>query len=331
MNLQGKKVLLITPVFYGYEKEIEQKLQGLGAVVQFVEGHPKEWYGTIMSIAERLGLTRKFFVHIFEDRAYKKFKKGIFDIVIIINSPSITSRLIERIKRNCLVPNSGRMVLYYWDSIDNLKDDRSRWAFFDSIYSFDNYDFEQHKNQLSFLPLFYCDKYWQESDNKPRYDIMVVGSFRLNRYNYIQDIIKENPELRIGTYLYNPKWQIWLHKTFRHKYDNVKYSDLRYKKLTFDEVVSLYMDSVAIFDIPMPGQKGLTIRTIEALAMHKKLITTNHNIVNYDFYNEKNIYVMPRNNSQLPSKEWFDSPFSIENTIIEKYSIGEWLKHLLGD
>lgn len=327
-DLNNKKVLLLCPLFYGYEKEIKNSIEEFGAEVTYINDHPSESFLTIMGIVSRLSKHSSFFIRMFENSIEKKISSKSFDVIIVINGPHITPRESEQL-RNKHLNCGGKMILYYWDSLNNLKDDHKRWRFFDKVSTFDNIDYESHVDNMSFLPLFYCKKYWRTSDKPSLTDIMVVGSFRLNRYNYIKELEHNNPDLIIGSYLYNPRWQIWLHKTFRSKYNHVKYTDLRYKRLSFNEVAELYMDSKAIIDIPMPGQRGLTIRTIEALAMHKKIITSNSNITKYDFYDKSNIYIMPEGSSELPPKEWFESPFTIKDCIIKQYSLTEWLKHLL--
>ena len=53
--------------------------------------------------------------------------------------------------------------------------------------------------------------------------------------------------------------------------------------------MEIFSDSRCILDAPQAGQVGLTIRTIECLGAKRKLVTTNSDIKNYDFYNENNI------------------------------------------
>lgn len=327
--LDNKRVLLLAPPFYGYEKEITTKLKEFGADVLYLADDPKGWFETTMGVVSRLGCNNKWLVKIFEDCLYRRIGRQKFDIVLLINGPKITSRITKKIHNNNL-QLGGRMILYYWDSLANQKDDHRRWIDFDSIYTFDGGDYQKYKSAMGFVPLFYCDKYWQTVNNKTKYDIMVVGSFRLNRYDYIKSLEKSNPSLNIGTYLFSPKWMIWFHKTFRNKYNHVKYSDLRYKKLSFQEVIDLYMQSKAVLDISALMQNGLTIRTFESLAMHKKIITSNTNIKSYDFFDADSIYIMDNSDSSLPSKEWFDSPFTIPDSVIVKYSITEWLRKILG-
>ena len=89
------------------------------------------------------------------------------------------------------------------------------------------------------------------------------------------------------------------------------------------------MNSFAIFDIEHPLQRGLTIRSIEALGAGKKLITTNKSIVEEDFYNPKNIYILDRESLLEIPLSFFDSPFQpIAEDIYYKYSISGWIDEI---
>lgn len=329
MNLTGKNVLLLCPPFFGYEKEIVAKLEEMGAEVQYVEDHPSEWYITLVEVMHRIGFSRSWFIKHYEDRVLHKIGNNKFDFILIINGPYLTSRFTGLLREKHLKSDDSRIVLYYWDSLKNLNEDRKRWDDCDDILVFDDIDYQEYKERVKFLPLFYCDKYWVKQNITPEYDVMIIGSFRLNRYNYVKELKSKNPGIRIGTYLYHSKWGFKFHKTFRSKYKHVKYEDLRYKKLSFQEVVDLYSKSNTVFDNPMLGQRGLTIRTIESLAMHKKLITTNENVKKYDFYNPDDIYVLSPESMELPPKDWYYTPFSVSDKIIKEYSIESWLHKLL--
>ena len=74
---------------------------------------------------------------------------------------------------------------------------------------------------------------------------------------------------------------------------------------------------------------GLTMRTIELLGLQKKIITTNIDIVNYDFYNPVNILIIDRDSPKI-NKEFFTTPFTpIPQEIVSKYIISNWLKRML--
>jgi hypothetical protein len=69
------------------------------------------------------------------------------------------------------------------------------------------------------------------------------------------------------------------------------------------------------------------MRTFETLGMRKKLITTNDDILNYDFYNPSNILVVDRNNPQL-SEDFFLGKYVDNSEIISKYHVDQWAINL---
>ena len=61
-------------------------------------------------------------------------------------------------------------------------------------------------------------------------------------------------------------------------------------------------------EIQRTEQVGLSFRIFEALGHRKKLITTNKDIVNYDFYHPQNILVVDENTIEIP-EEFVTSPY----------------------
>ena len=81
-----------------------------------------------------------------------------YDFIVVICGWALTEKVIIRLK-NSLLKNNGKMILYYWDSFDTLKDDPKRRQYFDSVYSFDNVDCMNNPATVNFLPLFFCKEY----------------------------------------------------------------------------------------------------------------------------------------------------------------------------
>jgi hypothetical protein len=75
--------------------------------------------------------------------------------------------------------------------------------------------------------------------------------------------------------------------------------DFCYEPKPSSELSEILQASRIIIDIQHPKQTGLTMRTIEMLGLKKKLITTNKDVVDYDFYDEKNIFIIDRKNPQI--------------------------------
>ncbi|MNK83003.1 hypothetical protein D3C87_1027960 [compost metagenome] len=104
---------------------------------------------------------------------------------------------------------------------------------------------------------------------------------------------------------------------------------LIFKPITTKMNLDLIMKSKATLDMAHSQQTGLTMRTIELLGAQKKIITTNSDIVNYDFYDSQNILVIDRENPHFDTA-FFKAEFNpTPEQILHKYSINEWLKRML--
>ena len=93
-------------------------------------------------------------------------------------------------------------------------------------------------------------------------------------------------------------------------------------------MIDIYESSRCVLDSAQSGQLGLTIRVLEALGANKKLITTNSDIVNYDFYRPENIYVY-KGNIDLDNVFFKEGYKEVDKEIYEKYSLRNWLKEIL--
>jgi spore maturation protein CgeB len=176
---------------------------------------------------------------------------------------------------------------------------------FDKIITFDMIDSKELN--IEYLPLFYTNNYANLELSKEKvYDISFFGSYHSDRLEIIKKLEKECKEkgLTFYHYLYSPKLAL-----FRKILNSsVKIEDLKYFKTspaTNQELLDIYKKSKAVLDIESSIQNGLTIRTFEVLGAKLKLISTNKNIIDEDFYNKNNIYILDRNNITL-DKEFFD-------------------------
>jgi hypothetical protein len=71
------------------------------------------------------------------------------------------------------------------------------------------------------------------------------------------------------------------------------------------------------------------MRTLEVLGARRKLITTNAEVVHYDFYDPKNILVVDRENLKIPP-DFLKSEFRpLPDFIYQKYSLKGFLIELL--
>ena len=186
--------------------------------------------------------------------------------------------------------------------------------------------------KIKFRPLFYISDYEKIADKKRfEYDICFIGTAHSDRYMLLKNLEKQaqNYGLKVYYYFYFPsKLFFWFRKIFDKSFKYAKYEDFSFKSLSKQEVIKIIEKSKAIIDIQHPKQTGLTMRTLEILGAKRKLITTNSNIAEYDFYNKDNIEIIERENPELKkailSKEYIEN----EKSIYEKYSLINWIKEV---
>jgi hypothetical protein len=68
----------------------------------------------------------------------------------------------------------------------------------------------------------------------------------------------------------------------------------------------------------------------EAMGYHKKLITTNKEIVNYDFYDPANIFVIDDNEDISIPDAFFETPYKkLPPEVYNKYTVSAWVDTIL--
>jgi hypothetical protein len=67
------------------------------------------------------------------------------------------------------------------------------------------------------------------------------------------------------------------------------------------------------------------MRTIEALGLGTKIITTNKEIVNYDFYDPANVAVISLDNPSFPKGFFNGQKASYPKEVLDKYTLEKWL------
>jgi hypothetical protein len=101
------------------------------------------------------------------------------------------------------------------------------------------------------------------------------------------------------------------------------------KIIPLEEVQNFIKKSKTLLDINRHGQNGLTFRVLESLGLEKKLITTNANIVTYDFYNPNNILVVDEENPIIPSDFFKNEYEKLPEAIFYKYTLNGWIDQVI--
>lgn len=115
------------------------------------------------------------------------------------------------------------------------------------------------------------------------------------------------------------------------KSKEAKQKDIEFfsKKICLEEISKYIEKSKALLDVNREDQMGLTFRIFESIGLEKKLVTTNPDIVNYDFYNPNNILIIDEENPLIPIS-FFESDYEkLPQGIYQKYTIKGWIKNVL--
>lgn len=100
------------------------------------------------------------------------------------------------------------------------------------------------------------------------------------------------------------------------------------ESVPYADTLKTDIKSRAILDVVQEGQGGLTIRAVEAMNLHRKLITTFKDIRNYDFYQKENIFILGEDQiTDLPS--FLREPYKeIPEEILKNYTFEGMLREV---
>lgn len=103
------------------------------------------------------------------------------------------------------------------------------------------------------------------------------------------------------------------------------------REMSYEESLARIMHVNCIIEIMQQGQTGMTLRTLEAMFLGKKLITTNPNIAQSPVYHPNNIYILNSGkNKHANFREFLDSEYHcIPESIIKQYDAECWIEQFL--
>ncbi len=198
-----------------------------------------------------------------------------------------------------------RIILFYWNKILEHSKKFLNNKFVDEYWTFDINDAKLYN--MKYNPQFYSYK-MKLPKCQLNNDIMFVGKNK-GRKEAILELKKilERKNIRC----------------------NFKIIDENCPSISYDDYLHEVACSKCILEFNPFLQTGLTLRSLESLFFSKKLITNNKDIINYDFYNKKNIFVIGVDNIKN-IKEFIDSDYeTIDKKIIDNYDYENWLKRFM--
>ncbi|WGD33965.1 hypothetical protein [Olleya sp. YS] len=239
-------------------------------------------------------------------------KLGKQDEVLIIRPDFLSNSFLKLIKKHTKVFNA-----FYFDSAQRVSRKQDIIHFFDKVYSFDKVDVEKYNFE------FITNYIFARSEINPNPEYLFFNiSGNDDDYRFTQ---LEN----LGKYIKSKGWTLKF-LSFHPKKEKAGRGiiDVIDEIIYVDEAIDLIKKSKILVELQRNNQIGLSFRIFESLGLKKKLITSNTDVVNYDFYNPQNILVVDPDNVVIPD-DFVTSPYvEVPEDILEKYTIEHWVKRV---
>lgn len=326
MNIENKNIFFVSPRFFGYEIEICKKLREFGANVHYVDDRFDN--GAFVKAILRLRIGNTFLRNKIKQYFLKELALSGFahiDYVFALTPEAFSEDILKIFREK--FPDC-KYILYMWDSFKNRKNTPNILKYFDCKFSFDNTDAINY--QLTYLPLFYLDEYSKiAKKSKYEFDVSFIGTAHSDRIIVAKKIVEKLETKKFYLYFYfQNKLLYYFNKLTNPSFKNVSLDDICFNPIQKDIVKQIIDNSKIIIDIHHTEQEGLTMRTIEMLGARKKLITTNKNVVDHDFYHPKNIHVVDRSKINIEPSFLDQEYLEIDEKIFSKYSLHNWIQTL---
>ncbi|WP_372474558.1 lipopolysaccharide core biosynthesis protein rfaS [Capnocytophaga sp. ARDL2] len=313
--IKKKKLLFYAPFDYEIDKVIQYYLEQLPEyeITALPQRHfYKNIFEKIANFFGKLFLQKKLKNEWVYQKQLKIFNDNLpFDECLIIRPDLIDNRLLKKIQHE--IP---KRTTLYWDSFEKIKGFKDTIPYFNQHFSFEKNDCKQY--ELQYISNFYIAK---ESKKVPEYDAFFFGAFD-KRLPIVEKIIQHLSEKKwkVKALLIGGKKSSSTHQNIEREYIGYPF----FESYKFSENTKI------VLEINHENQKGLSMRVYEAIGLKRKIITTNPDIANYEFYNPNNILIINDVNNISILESFLDTPYEdLPIEMYEKYYIKNWLKTLL--
>lgn len=234
----------------------------------------------------------------------------IQDVILTLKGDFIDQESILKFKKY-----TKKSIAYFNDGISRYPKIKEVLHCFDEVYSFEKNDCK--KNNLKFITNWIYPVQADNSNNE-KYQLYNISSKdkRTALLSKIAVILKEK----------KIKYKIIIfHKKNKIKDPNLEFTSV---PIPLSEVNDNLYNSQILLDINRKGQNGLSFRVFESIGLEKKLITTNADIKNYDFYNSNNILIIDEKKPNI-TLDFFNTEYEkIPESIFKKYTLEQWINEV---
>ncbi len=253
----------------------------------------------------------KYFPFIIEIMIKRKLKKNNYDVIIIFDHvlhflPSLIN-IIKKVK--------AKKILYFWNMINDENLILTKKFFlFDKVFSFSLSDCKKYN--MTYMPLMA----YNILDNvklpiEQKYDFFFLGYLKQRKEQIMKLMTKLNG--------FKCKFVI----ISSEKFNNNDLIEFRNTRLNYEEYINLLSQTKCIIDINNENQDGFTLRMAEAFCYNKKIITTNKNVIESDFYDDSRILLYSEELSYEEILNFLNRPLRIN--YYNPFEFNTWLKKII--
>ena len=221
---------------------------------------------------------------------------------IVLFEPLLTADFIKwLLKKN---PES-KLILIYANKVNaSISPNRIDRSLVD-LWTFDKDDSERYNMHLYEGGMYFPQ--WVVNKQAPVYDVFYIGKDK----NRLQNLRKIESDLQ--THGARTMFYITWSRGWQKKDDGIHKPFLPYEK-----VLDYIGKSKAILHLLDGAQKGITLRIQESLIHKVKLITDDSSLVEYDFYNPHNIFILGKDDLNN-LRNFLDTPYENVQSVFFKH------------
>ncbi|RRA96218.1 hypothetical protein [Paenimyroides viscosum] len=312
------KVTILSLDLYGFNKFIANELQNKGIEATYINSaafkHVYKNFGEkIINFFSKTILKKNLKKNKQTQFVLDKILNEIQDITLVVDPAHFNHTILKEVRKK-----SKKLIAYNYDSMAQLPLPADKMSYFDEIYSFDKNDCKKH--DFKFITNFiYLPK--SPINFKNTLKAFTIQSKSKDRIFTLSKIADQLDSLNIKNYEFLVYGKV---NTKINK--NIIFFNERIGLETFQKRMD---NSEILLDLVRDGQNGLSFRIFEAMALQKKLITTNKNIIDYDFYNPNNILVIDAKNPTITTNFLKSNYQPIPENIYNKYTLNNWIKTVI--
>lgn len=311
------KICLISFDFFNFDHNIILELQRRNIEAEHIDISKFTYkYTSIFDRAanffnKKILKKNKKIIEMEKDALRRLHNLGHQDIILVIRPDCLSKETHLKIKTY-----TDKYIAYIYDSCRRFPVDHLLNGIFDEIFSFDFADVKKYN--FTFMSNYIYNEKKELNAPNINDNIFIIVSVD-ERFEFLNNL---------ANYLSMNHIKFKFIAVGKKAPKNINSNIIFQRKKLFAKDLKDDLENSKIFlDLIRHGHNGLSFRIFEALAMQRKIITTNQTISQYDFYNPNNILILDESKPITINPEFFNSPYEpLNDDVFYKYTIENWVK-----